>query len=122
MNDTTNYAHRLPIFAVSIGLERVGEVVLGVVHDPIQEETYVAERGGGTTLNGVPIEASDADEPIQALIATGFPHDRVEMPEALDLFGRFATLSRSMRRLGSAALDLCYVAYGRLDGYYERGI
>jgi myo-inositol-1(or 4)-monophosphatase len=110
LDGTTNYAHRLPIFAVSIGLERSGSVVLGVVHDPIGEETFVAEQGRGATLNGEPIKVSDADELIRALIATGFPYDRAEMPEALELFGRFA------------ALDLCYVASGRIDGYYERGI
>jgi myo-inositol-1(or 4)-monophosphatase len=97
-------------------------VVLGVVYDPIREEAYVAERGGGATLNGEPIRVSDTDELIQALIATGFPYDRPKMPEALELFGRFAAITRGMRRLGSTALDLCYVAAGRLDGYYERGI
>jgi myo-inositol-1(or 4)-monophosphatase len=122
LDGTTNYAHGLPIFCLSIALERAGEVVLGVVHDPMWEQTYVAERGGGATLNGEPIRVSDTGELIGALIATGFPHDRTEMPEALDLFGRFAVLSRGMRRLGSTALDLCYVASGRLDGYYERGI
>ena len=91
MDGTTNYAHGLPIFCVSIALERAGEVVVGVVHDPMREETYVAKRGGGATLNGEPIRVSDTDELIQALIATGFPYDRAEMPEALDLFGRFAT-------------------------------
>src|SRR3712207_3722005 len=109
LDGTTNYAHGLPIFAVSIGLERAGEVVLGVVHDPIREETYVAERGKGATLNGEPIRASDTDELIRALIATGFPYDRKKLPEALELFGYFAALARGMRRLGSAALDLCYV-------------
>jgi myo-inositol-1(or 4)-monophosphatase len=122
LDGTTNYAHGLPIFCVSIALERVGEVVLGVVHDPMREETYVAERGGGATLNGEPIRVSDTGELIGALIATGFPHDRTEMPEALDLFCRFAVLTRGMRHLGSTALDLCYMASGRLDGYYERGI
>jgi myo-inositol-1(or 4)-monophosphatase len=122
LDGTTNYAHGLPIFCVSIALERSGEVVVGVVHDPMREETYLAQRGGGATLNGEPIRVSDTDEPIQALIATGFPYDRAEMPEALELFGRFAAITRGMRRLGSTALDLCYVAAGRLDGYYERGI
>jgi myo-inositol-1(or 4)-monophosphatase len=122
LDGTTNYAHGLPLFAVSIGLERAGEVVLGVVHDPTREETYVAERGRGATLNGEPVRVSDTGELIQALIATGFPYDRAEMPEALELFGRLSALTRGMRRLGSTALDLCYVAAGRLDGYYERGI
>jgi myo-inositol-1(or 4)-monophosphatase len=122
LDGTTNYAHGLPIFAVSIALERAEEVVLGVVHDPIREETYVAEPGRGAALNGEPIKVSDTDELIQALIATGFPYDREKMPEALELFGRFVALTRGVRRLGSTALDLCYVAFGRLDGYYERGI
>jgi myo-inositol-1(or 4)-monophosphatase len=122
LDGTTNYAHGLPIFCVSIALERSGEVVLGVVHDPMGEETFVAQRGRGATLNGDPIRVSDTDELIRALIATGFPYDRAEMPEALELFGRFAAATRGMRRLGSTALDLCYLAAGRLDGYYERGI
>ncbi len=122
LDGTTNYAHGLPIFCVSIALERSGEVVLGVVHDPMHEEIFVAERGRGATLNGEPIKVSDTDELIRALIATGFPYDRAEVPEALELFGRFAVTTQGMRRLGSAALDLCYVASGRIDGYYERGI
>ena len=112
----------LPIFCVSVALERAGEGVLGVVHDPIGDETFVAEQGRGASLNGEPIKVSDTDELIRALIATGFPYDRAEMPEALELFGRFAATTQGMRRLGSAALDLCYVASGRIDGYYERGI
>jgi myo-inositol-1(or 4)-monophosphatase len=123
LDGTTNYAHGLPIFGVSVALERAGEVVLGVVHDPMEQETYAAERGGGgATLNGEDIRVSDTDELIRALLATGFPYDRSDMADVLDLFGRFAVLTQSMRRLGSAALDLCYVAAGRLDGYYERGI
>ena len=122
LDGTTNYTHGLPIFCVSIALERAAEVVLGVVHDPMGEETFIAERGRGATLNGQPINVSDTGELIRALIATGFPYDRAEMPEALELFGRFAAATRGMRRLGSTALDLCYVASGRLDGYYERGI
>jgi myo-inositol-1(or 4)-monophosphatase len=122
LDGTTNYTHGLPIFCVSIALERAGEVVLGVVHDSMGEETFVAQRGRGATLNGDPIRVSNTDELIRALIATGFPYDRAEMPEALELFGRFAAITRGMRRLGSTALDLCYVASGRLEGYYERGI
>ena len=122
LDGTTNYAHGLSIFCVSIALEKAGEVVLGVVHDPMSEETFVAEQGRGATLNGDPIRVSETDELIRALIATGFPYDRAEMPEALELFGRLAAATRGMRRLGSTALDLCYVASGRLDGYYERGI
>jgi len=122
LDGTTNYAHGLPIFCVSIALERAGEVVLGVVHDPLREETYVAQRGEGATLNGEPIRVSGTDEMIAALMVTGFPYDREEVSAAVELFGRFAMVTQSMRRLGSAALDLCYVASGRLDGYYERGV
>jgi myo-inositol-1(or 4)-monophosphatase len=122
LDGTTNYAHELPIFATSIALQREGEVVLGVVHDPMAEETYLAKRRGGATLNGQTIKVSGTDELIRALLATGFPYDRQDMQPALDLFGHFAVLSQSMRRLGSAALDLCYLAAGRLDGYYERGV
>jgi myo-inositol-1(or 4)-monophosphatase len=122
LDGTTNYAHGLPIFAVSIALERAGEVVLGVVHDPMRGETFVAERGGGATLNGEAIRVSDTDEPIRALLVTGFPYDRADMPAAAELFGRLTELTQGVRRLGSAALDLCYVAAGRLDAFYERGL
>ena len=122
LDGTTNYTHGLPIFAVSIALERAGEVACGVVYDPMRQELYAAERGEGATLNGRPIQVSDTDELIRALIVTDFPYDRDEVSAAVELFGRFAVLTRSIRRLGSAALDLCYVASGRLDGYYERGV
>jgi len=122
LDGTTNYAHGLPVFAVSIALEKAGEVVLGVVHDPMREETFVAERGEGANLNGEPISVSETDELVRALVVTGFPYDRDEVPATVDLFGHFSMLVQGMRRLGSAALDLCYVAAGRLDAYYERGI
>jgi myo-inositol-1(or 4)-monophosphatase len=122
LDGTTNYAHGLPIFCVSIALERAREVVLGVVHDPMREDTFIAQRGNGATLNSQPMEVSGTDEMIGALMVTGFPYDREQVPVALDLFGRFAMLTQSMRRLGSAALDLCYVASGRLDGYYEGSV
>jgi myo-inositol-1(or 4)-monophosphatase len=122
LDGTTNFAHGLPIFSVSIALEKRGEAVLGVVHDPMRYETYVAERGEGATVNGEPISVSDTGDLIHALLVTGFPYDREQVPAALELFERFTLLSQSMRRLGSAALDLCYVASGKLDGYYERGI
>ena len=122
LDGTTNYAHGLPVFCTSIALEKDSEVVLGVVHDPVANEIYAAERGNGATLNGEPISVSNTAEPIRALLATGFPYDRNEVPVALEIFGQFALRTQSMRRLGSAALDLCYVAAGRLDGYYERGI
>jgi myo-inositol-1(or 4)-monophosphatase len=122
LDGTTNFAHGLPLFCTSIALERDGEIVLGVVYDPMANETYTAERGGGATLNGEPIGVSDTDEPRRALLATGFPYDRDQVPAAVKLFGQFAVRTQGMRRLGSAALDLCYVAAGRFDGYYERGV
>lgn len=121
LDGTTNYAHGLPIFAVSIALEKAGEIALGVVHDPIRQETFVAERGRGAWLNDESIGVSETDELVRALVVTGFPYDREEVPAAIDIFGRLALRTQSMRRLGSAALDLCYVAAGRLDAYYERG-
>lgn len=122
LDGTTNYAHGLPMFAVSIALEKAGEVVAGVVHDPIREETFVAERGRGARLNDEGIGVSETDELVRALVVTGFPYDRDEVPAAVELFGRFSVRAQGMRRLGSAALDMCYVASGRLDAYYERGI
>ena len=121
LDGTTNYVHGVPFFSVSIALERNGEVVLGVVHDPMANETYAAERGEGATLNGELIGVSDTDEPVRALVGTSYPDDPGELPKSLDLFGRFTKLVRGMRRLGSGALDLCYVAAGRLDGCYEQG-
>ncbi len=121
LDGTTNYVHGVPFFSTSIALERDGEVVVGVVHDPATEETYAAERGSGATLNGEPIGASDTDEPGRALLGTSYPDDWEEIPMAIELFERFTNLARGMRRLGSGALDLCYVAVGRLDGCYEQG-
>lgn len=121
LDGTTNFVHSLPFFCTSIALERQGEIVLGVVHDPMATQTYAAERGGGATLNGRPIRVSDTDELSRALLGTSFPDDPGEVPRGLDLFERFANLARGMRRLGSGALDLCYVAAARLDGCYEQG-
>jgi myo-inositol-1(or 4)-monophosphatase len=121
LDGTTNYVHGVPFFCTSIALERAGEVVVGVVHDPMANETYSAERGGGATLNGEPIGVSGTDKPARALLGTSFADRPEELEMGLDVFGRFAGLARGMRRLGSGALDLCYVATGRLDGCYEQG-
>lgn len=122
LDGTVNYAHALPFFAVSIALEKMGKPAVGVVYDPLADELYTARRDEGAYRNGEPLQVSRTPEPIQALVATGFPHDRDRMSGALEIFGRFAVKTRSMRRLGSAALNLCYVAAGRLDAYYERGV
>ena len=124
LDGTTNYAHGVPFFSTSVALEKAGEVVAGVVHDPMANETYAAERGGGATLNGEPMGVSGTDEPARALLGTrgtSFADRPEELETGLDLFGRLAGLARGMRRLGSGALDLCYVAAGRLDGCYEQG-
>jgi myo-inositol-1(or 4)-monophosphatase len=121
LDGTTNYAHGVPFFCTSIALERDGEMVLGVVHDPMGKETYAAERGDGATLNGELLEVSSTEEVAQALLGTSFADRPEEMEVGLNIFGRFAGLVRGMRRLGSGALDLCYVAAGRLDGCYEQG-
>ncbi len=119
VDGTTNYAHGLPLVAVTIALEVAGELEVGVVYNPILEEMFVAERGGGATRNGAPIGVSDTDDLSLALIVSGFPYDRALVPEALELWNEFTLRSQGMRRLGSAALDICYVATGQFDGYYE---
>jgi myo-inositol-1(or 4)-monophosphatase len=122
LDGTTNYAHNFPAFAVSIALERAGEVVAGVVYDPTRDELFAGERGRGATCNGTPLAVSTTDDLGRALLATGFPYDRDAVPAALELWGRFVLRAQGVRRAGSAALDACYVAAGRLDAYYERGI
>jgi myo-inositol-1(or 4)-monophosphatase len=122
LDGTTNYVHGLPIFSVSVALEKAGEIVLGVVYDPLRDETFVAERGRGASLNGRGLRVSETGDLDRALLVTGFPYDRGAIAATLELFGRFVAVSQSIRCLGSAALDLCYVAAGRLDGYYERGV
>jgi myo-inositol-1(or 4)-monophosphatase len=121
LDGTTNYAHGVPFFCTSIALERAGEVILGVVHDPMANETYAAERGQGATLNGEPLRVSSTDEPARELLGTSFADRPEELESGLDILGRLADLARGVRRLGSGALDMCYVAAGRLDGCYEQG-
>lgn len=124
LDGTVNYAHGIPIFSVSIGYAVDGELQLGVVYDPIHDETYAAERGKGAALNGVSISPTHVDKMIDGLLVTGFPYTmgRPDEPDNLSLFTRFTKIAQGMRRLGSAALDLCYVAEGRLDGYWEIGL
>lgn len=120
LDGTTNYAHGYPNFAVSIALERSGEVIAGVVYDPMRDELFTAERGAGAALNGSPIRVSVADSLIRSLLATGFPYDRATSEKNnLDYFRALLMASQEVRRCGSAALDLCSVASGRLDGYWE---
>lgn len=119
LDGTINYAHNIPIFAVSIAYAELGEVRLGVVYAPLLQECFTAERGQGAWLNGKPIGASQTQELINGLLVTGFANDQRQNPINLEYFRRFALQARGLRRLGSAALDLCYVAAGRFDGYWE---
>jgi myo-inositol-1(or 4)-monophosphatase len=116
---TTNFLHGVPIFCVTIGVERRGEIVAGVVYDPNGDEEFTAEKGRGAYLNGQRISVSRSRELINSLIVTGFPYDLAAHPRVAEYFVRFLNASRGLRRLGSAALDLAYVAAGRFDGYWE---
>jgi myo-inositol-1(or 4)-monophosphatase len=120
IDGTTNYAHGLPIFCASLALELDGVVQVGAVYDPTRRELFTAELGGGAYLNGRPIHVSDTRALVDAMLVTGFPYDVHErVDEIVGLFGKFVGEARAVRRLGSAALDLCYVAAGRLDGFWE---
>ena len=120
IDGTTNYAHGLAIFCVSIALEVDGRTELGVIYDPMADELFTAERGLGARLNGEPIHVTACADLGDALLCTGFPYSVREKPGHLIAgFGEFMRVSQAVRRLGSAALDLCYVAAGRFDGFYE---
>lgn len=123
LDGTTNYAHAYPFFAVSIALEIAGVIKAGVVYDPVKDEMFAAEQGGGAFLNGKSIRVSDSTELSESHLATGFVHESSEMVEEnLKHFANFIRKSRAVRRDGSAALDLCYVACGRFDGFWELGL
>ena len=120
LDGTTNYAHGLPVFAVSVALERDGVVELGVGYDPTRDECFVAERGQGATLNGEPIQVSATRNLGESLLSTGFPYDiRTTAETNLAEYAALSLRARAVRRLGSAVLDLCYVAAGRFDGFWE---
>ena len=120
LDGTTNFAHGLALFCVSIALEVDGQIVLGVVYDPIGEELFTAERGAGARLNGLPLRTSSTAELGDALLCTGFPYGiREERGKQVEVFAGFLHQAQAVRRLGSAALDLCYVAAGRFDGFWE---
>ncbi len=120
LDGTTNYAHGYPCFSVSIALEHDGEIIVGVVYDPMRDELFSAQKGQGAALNGKKIRVSNADVLIKSLLATGFPYDRkVSDKNNLDYFHDLLMASQEVRRDGSAALDLCYVASGRFDGFWE---
>ncbi len=120
LDGTTNFAHGYPVYSISIGVEYEGRGLLGVVYDPTRDELFSAESGRGAFLNGTPISVSRTEQLDQALLVTGFAYDiRDTLNNNLDHFGRFALRAQGLRRTGSAALDLCYVAAGRFDGFWE---
>ena len=121
LDGTTNFAHGLALFCVSIALEVDGRLELGVVYDPIGEELFTAERGQGARLNGLPLHVSNHGALVDALLCTGFPYSvRDDRGAQVKVFEGFLTRARAVRRLGSAALDLCYVAAGRFDAFWEQ--
>ncbi len=120
IDGTTNFAHKFPVFCISIALEKRGEVLTGTVFDPTRNELFEAKKGEGAYLNKREITVSDVQELDKSLLATGFPYDIRESEwNNLDHFSHFAVSCQAIRRCGSAALDLCYVACGRVDGFWE---
>ncbi len=120
IDGTTNYAHGFPVYCSSVALEAKGEVIAGAVYDPTRDEMFCAVKGGGAKLNGRPISVSDVDKLIDSLLATGFPYTiKTEKINNLSQFGNMSMRAQAIRRPGAAALDLCYVACGRLDGFWE---
>lgn len=123
IDGTTNFAHGLPIFCSSLALEIDGVPQIAAIYDPNREELFTAQRGGGAFLNGTPMRVSSSTPLINALLVTGFPYDvQTRLEEVMGLFSAFVGRARGIRRLGSAAIDLCYVASGRLDGFWEGGL
>jgi myo-inositol-1(or 4)-monophosphatase len=118
LDGTTNYVHDYPLYCVSIGLEVAGELLVGVVYDPRQDEMFAAAAGHGATLNGKPLRTSSTADLCSALLATGFPADMRGHERQLDWFRYFSLRAQSIRRTGSTALNLAYVAAGRFDGYW----
>jgi myo-inositol-1(or 4)-monophosphatase len=120
IDGTVNFAHGIPLNCVSIGIEHKGEIVLGAVYNPHMNEFFLAEKGKGATLNDKPIRVSEETRAIRACLVTGFPYTYINLPNGpLEIFGRFIRKGVPVRRLGSAAIDLCWVASGRFDGFYE---
>ncbi|MDA1093403.1 MAG: inositol monophosphatase family protein [Acidobacteria bacterium] len=121
VDGTVNYAHGLPLYCSSLALEVDGRPEVAAVYDPTRRELFTAERGVGAWLNGTPLRVTGVDRLVDSMLCTGFPYDVHEtVAEVVGLFGAFIAEARAVRRLGSAALDLCYVAAGRLDGFWEQ--
>jgi len=123
LDGTTNFAHGFPFFAVSIALEVEKEIVLGVVYNPYMQEYFEAVKGMGAYLNERPLKVSETPTLGESLLGTGFPYNIHEKPErVMEVFAKMVVLAQGVRRPGAAALDLCYVAAGRLDGFWEEGL
>lgn len=121
LDGTTNYAHGLPIFCASLALEIDGRAEVGAVYDPTRRELFTAERGVGAFVNGARLQVSAASTLLDSLLVTGFPYDvHLHGHDLVGLFGAFLGRARAVRRLGSAALDLCYVAAGRFEAFWEQ--
>jgi myo-inositol-1(or 4)-monophosphatase len=120
IDGTVNFAHGIPICCVSIGVEHNGQMVMGAVYNPFMDEFFFAEKGKGSSLNDKPIRVSNKTTVMESCFVTGFPYTYLDMPNGpLDVFGRFIRKGIPVRRLGSAAIDLCWVAAGRFDGFFE---
>ncbi len=122
LDGTTNYAHGYPCWCVNIALEHNGEIVLGVTFDPTRNELFVAEKGQGATLNGRRIRVSETEKLADALLVTGFPYDAKKRADFARHFTEFTHKARGIRRDGSAAIDMAYVACGRFDGFWDEGL
>jgi myo-inositol-1(or 4)-monophosphatase len=120
IDGTVNFANGIPICCVSIGVEKDGQMILGAVYNPLMNEFFVAEKGQGGTLNGKKLSVSNKAEVISSCLVTGFPYTYLDMPNGpLQVFEKLIRRGIPVRRLGSAAIDLCWVAAGRFDGFYE---
>lgn len=123
LDGTTNFAHSIPIFSVSIAFAYQGEIVFGTVLNPLTQELFVAEKGKGAFLNGVPIAVSQTAQASEALLVTGFPYNFKEIFDTvIQRFGDCLRAAQGVRRLGAASLDLCFVACGRFDGFWEQNL
>ena len=122
VDGTTNFAHGFPVYNVTLGLERAGELIAGVIYDPTRNEMFAAEKGGGAYLNGRRIHVSRAAAADAALVATGFPSKRRHENVNIHFYYQMAMVTHGVRRAGAAAIDLAYVACGRLDGFWEFGL
>ncbi len=122
IDGTTNFAHAFPFFCVSIALEDNGSIILGVVYDPMRDEIFIAEKGRGATLNGKKIGVSRIDKLGRSFLATGFSYGITGKDRNITHFRNLLVKTQAIRRAGSAALDLCYVACGRFDGFWEMNL